>query len=121
MVFNEGLRYAPTPWGPGDSPAVNGGVREISALGLWTDKVKTYDYPESLSILNVTEMDHSLNYGYVSRSVVQVGDTIYIRSYGEGVNTSRGMKWVNKFVGPATWNIVDDKIRDKIQGMFRKQ
>jgi hypothetical protein len=99
FVYNEGLLHYPTPWI--DTGAVATGDIKFAALG-WVQE--TVD-PTNLSVTNTTTIIHSLYPGDVMRQVVQVGDNIYIVTYGNGSGLFPG---VNEDAAPPLWTFTDN-------------
>lgn len=66
------------------------------------------------SVTNTTLINHSLCCGQVNRTVMAVGQSVYVLTIGTGVNfvpltplRSNLMSWVNSAVGPAAFRDVD--------------
>ena len=82
-----------------DQPITNGQRSAVSFMGISPGHIYTYVDPGTYSIFNVTDTDHILYNGYVERSLIWKGDTLYLRTYGEGNN--RGpLSW---FTNVTTW------------------
>jgi hypothetical protein len=66
-----------------------------------------------LTVYNVTEPGHWFDPGYVSRSVITRGDSIYVRTIGEGTGSWPSF---NVIVGPPAFNYLDSQIRSYVGG-----
>jgi RHS repeat-associated protein len=82
-----------------DEPVTNGERSAVSFMGFSPGHIFTYLDPGSYSIFNVTDTDHFLYNGYVERSLIWKGDTLYLQTYGEG-NNQGPISW---FVNVTTW------------------
>jgi RHS repeat-associated protein len=60
--------------------------------------VRVYD--EGLSITNVTELNHVLFSGYITNQIIQQGGSIYVRTFGEGLNYLPEIAGLNGAFGP---------------------
>ncbi len=70
----------------------------VSVLGVPGGHVRTWNEPESRSIINVTEPDHYFAHGLVQRQIVVQGDKIVLRTYGEGINRTMEQALQNKLL-----------------------
>lgn len=72
---------------------------------------------DGLTVRNQTLKDHQLFPGYVERSVIQRGDTIFIKTIGEGTGAMGGL---NELLARPLWNgLVDSHIRYRINLQYR--
>lgn len=78
-------------------------------IGLSKDnEIRTVIDRKSLAVNNYTiEGRHTLHPGEVTRSVVERGGKIYIRTEGEGLGP---YGWLNKFLSRTVWKGVDEKL-----------
>ena len=73
---------------------------------------------DGLTIRNTTLKGHKLYKGYVERSVLQRGNTIYIRTIGEGVGPLGSL---NEAMAKPLWNgLVDGHVRYRVNLGYRK-
>lgn len=73
--------------------------------------MRTWTEPESSSIVNETEPGHIFESGVVQRQIVQRGSRIYIRTHGQGNNTSPWLAALNKFLAPGAFMNSTESIR----------
>lgn len=74
--------------------------------------------PDGLTVRNTTLAGHKLFPGYVERTVFQRGDTVYIRTFGEGIGP---MGAANEFFAKPLWNgLVDGHVRYRVNLGYRK-
>ncbi|WP_369679937.1 RHS repeat domain-containing protein [Pseudoalteromonas sp. A601] len=65
-------------------------------------------------VINITRLGHIFEHGYVIRSVVERNGKVYIRTYGEGINTNRTKAVLNDFAGRQGFRYLDNRIRQNI-------
>lgn len=87
-----------------NTTSVDGGTVDIPVIG----PVRQIVDRDRLTIVNTTEPGHQLHPGNVHRSIVQVGDDLYVvtRGYGTGILPS-----ANEVAAPELWSSVDNDIR----------
>lgn len=74
---------------------------------------------DGLTVRNTTMAGHKLYPGYVDRIVFQRGNTIYIRTFGEGIGP---MGAANEFFARPLWNgLVDGHVRYRINLGYRNK
>ena len=72
---------------------------------------------DGLTVRNTTLDGHKLFPGFVERTVFQRGNTIYIRTFGEGIGP---MGAVNEFFAKPLWNgLVDSHVRYRVNLGYR--
>lgn len=67
-------------------------------------------------VVNSTEAGHAFENGQVIRQVMRIGEKIYVRTIGHGVNRSIVHKAANIWGGQALFRDLDKRIRDAING-----
>jgi len=102
-VFFGGLDYHPAPFMEGDFAVQNGQVIQLPGFG----PVRFQVFPDQLEIINETMPGHMLAPGYVDRQVVQIGDDVFIRTYGVGTGPYGDL---NSGAASAMWHSVDAQI-----------
>ncbi len=119
-LFN---RMHPAPDTFSRKKPVKNGERGFASLGY---KGFTFDdfgpiihqvSPDGLTVVNVTAPEHRLYPGYVKRTVFRKGNTIFIRTIGEGIGA---MPRINENLAESLWNgIVNAHIRYRINLQYR--
>lgn len=119
-LFN---RTHPAPGTFSRSQPVKNGERGLASLGY---EGSTFDdfgpivhqvSSDGLTVVNITTPDHRLHPGYVKRTVFIKGNTIYIRTIGEGIGA---MPRVNENLAGTLWNgLVNAHIRYRINLQYR--
>jgi len=72
---------------------------------------------DGLTVRNTTLDGHKLFPGFVERTVFQRGNTIYIRTFGEGIGP---MGAANEFFAKPLWNgLVDSHVRYRVNLGYR--
>ena len=72
---------------------------------------------DGLTITNTTLPGHTLYPGYVERTVLQRGDTIFIRTIGKGIGPMPGL---NESLSAPLWNgLVDSHVRYRVNLGYR--
>jgi len=82
----ETLTHWAYPGQDNSQPVWNGVVSEVFFAGSTAGHIQTFVDPGTFSIRNQTLPDHIFHDGYVQRSVVWKGDTLNLRTFGEGNN-----------------------------------
>jgi RHS repeat-associated protein len=78
---------------------------------IFAGPITQFVYPDILSIYNVTLTGHWFDPGYVERSVIQIGDTVYVRTEGEGTGQNR---WLNMLTARPAFELLDSVIRMQV-------
>ena len=107
----DGIRLYPAPGYDKGSPVRTGDVTNVEILGFGGVVHHFVDEP-SLTVYNITEPGHSFDPGYVSRSVVTRGNSIYVLTIGEGTGSYRA---VNIVGAPIAFKPLDYKIRSYVR------
>ena len=68
----------------------------------------------SRSVINVTTPNHDMRDGFVVRQVTALGPSVYVTTYGEGVNTGPLHAWANGTFGPNPFFDMDEDINDTL-------
>jgi len=108
----DGLKLYAAPGQMG--PAYTGNTVFVAAFGLFPLGTIEQDVDDTnMSIVNATKPGNFIDPGYVDRSVVVNGGSIYIYTFGEGTGVLSGL---NSYFGPAQFRSLDDQIRYRITG-----
>ncbi len=106
-LFDEGLLYGPAPtfrssFGmvPRSTPVKNGEVSFAFPVG----DVTTFVYRNQWTIINVTNSEHMLDPGTITRSIYRSGSDLYIRTVGWGAGSAPAL---NNAGAPVIWQGVD--------------
>jgi hypothetical protein len=85
---------------PGYNGMTEGGGQYPVTLpgGLYIGDVQVID--NGTSINNETLLGHALYYGYITNTLEVRPDGIYVRTIGEGLNTSQSLADINAILGP---------------------
>jgi hypothetical protein len=84
--------------------------REVTFLGVKAGQVTVFLEPETKTLINRTLPGHIFHDGIVQRQIVTEGNTVYVRHYGVGDNSSWNTASVNTNMGPPVF-------RESIQHM----
>jgi len=99
-VFDKILHH-PTPFNDYENAISDGQVSDLGgAVGSVTHRVNASDH----TLYNITNADHILHDGYVRLHVYQSAGKVYIGTFGEGINSSVGMSYINTAAGAAFWD-----------------
>ncbi len=105
-----------------DEPVWNNKVSEVYFAGASAGYIRTFIEPESFSIFNITEPNHVFYDGYVQRSMVWEGDTLYLRTFGEGNNENFYRWFQNVELWQPGFNQYNEQFRQNmIQNWLKEQ
>ena len=94
------LRFA-VPGDPKAGTAVSDKEkREVRYLGVKSGYVDVYLEPETRTLVNRTLPGHVFHDGIVQRQIIKEGNTVYVRHYGVGNNSSGTTAATNTNLGP---------------------
>lgn len=110
-VFEQVRRYP----APGRDSTSKVRTRERSRL-FGTEAVSFEVDDKNRIVVNSTWPGHAFEDGQVIRQVVRIGEKIYVRTVGHGVNRSIVHKAANIWGGQALFRDLDKRIRDAING-----
>lgn len=110
-VFEQVRRYP----APGRESTSKVRTRERSRL-FGTDPVVFEVDDKNRIVVNSTLPGHAFEDGQVIREVVRIGEKIYVRTIGHGVNRSVVHKAANIWGGQALFRDLDKRIRDAVNG-----
>lgn len=97
------LRYA-VPGGPAPGvPMEDEKVSSASFKGIPGGHVQTLVERESRSIINRTMPNHNFHDGFAQRQIVVEDGKIYIRTFGEGINTTGDRAIANRIMAKAAF------------------
>jgi len=82
----ESLKFFAFPGQDNTQAVWDGQIAEVVFAGESAGHIQVRLEQETFSIFNITRPDHLLHDGYVRRSLVWQGDTLYLRTFGEGNN-----------------------------------
>ena len=77
---------------------------------------------ESRSVINETDIDHVLYNGFIARQVAQVDRSIFVSTYGEGVNEKMVgggavSAWANGTFGPGIFKPLDMTVSRQLSSL----
>ena len=93
----------------------------VKLKGVPIGTIQSFAELETLSIFNVTNPDHKFHDGYVRRWVEWDGDSLVVRTFGEGVNRSGLHATPNTLFGRLGFKELDMNIRESVRAGRRPE
>jgi hypothetical protein len=104
------------PGSTSSAPIVSGNTYPVYVKGVYIGDVQSYVGKDSLTVDNVTDTNHVLFDGYISRNAIQVDGAWYSVTHGTGTSYYGGafVATGNQVFGPALFNAMDASIASQL-------
>ena len=109
------LRHA-VPGGPAPRvPVTHGQESTVSLMGVPGGRIRTLVDGDSSSIINQTLPDHQFHNGFVQRQIVTKNGKIYVRTFGEGNNSTPDKAGWNRLLAESAFEESTARIRSALR------